>query len=67
MGQTSFIMGNPRSCPVLAASIHSLLRGCASAFPPAGQILFTKQNENRAWCQVYIMGDVQIASERSSF
>ena len=30
-------MGNLRSCPVLAASIHSLLRGRASAFPPAGQ------------------------------
>ena len=68
MGQTRFIMGNLRSCPVLAASIHSLLRGRASAFPPAGQnFQFTKQNENRAWRQVYIMGDVQIASERSSF
>ena len=37
MGQTRFIMGNLRLCPVLAASIHSLLRGRASAFPPAGQ------------------------------
>ena len=37
MGQTGFIMGNLRSCPIFAASIHSLLRGRASPFPPAGQ------------------------------
>jgi len=36
-GQTGFIMGNLRSGPNLEASIHSLLRGPAYRFPPAGQ------------------------------
>ena len=44
-------ISNLRSGPILAVLIHSLLRSRAAL--PAG-MLFTKRNENRAWCQVRI-------------
>ena len=43
---------NQRSDPILAAFIHSLLRGQSLLT----EILFVKQNKNKAWFQVIPCG-----------
>ena len=54
-------MGNLRSGAILTASIHSLLRGRASPFPPSGGRaepdvrLYYGRCANGEWTQFYLM------------